>query len=62
MKFKEYKDSKKAEHLGTNPSVYQNREEVSAFEQKPITTDDFPKEEEERIAEKMKKEREKDAS
>ena len=30
--FKEYKDKKKAEHFGKDPTIYKNREEISVFE------------------------------
>ena len=58
INFKEYKD-KKSEQFGKDLSAYKNREDISSFEQKPISVDDFPKEEEERLAEKMERKKRK---
>ena len=52
IKFKEQKYKKKPnEHLGKDPSIYKNREEIFKFEQKPVNTADFT-EEERKFAEK----------
>ena len=58
INFKEYKD-KKSEQFGKDLNAYKNREDISSFEQKPISVDDFPKEEEERLAEKMERKKRK---
>ena len=56
--FKEYKDKKK-ENVGTDLKSYKNREKISFEERKPISIDDFTKEEEERILKKIKSRKQK---
>ena len=56
--FKEYKDKKK-ENVGIDPKSYENREKISFEERKPISIDDFTKEEEERILKKIKSRKQK---
>ena len=50
--FKEYKD-KKDQELGKDLEVYENREEINFEEQKPILNDDFTKEEEDELKQKV---------
>ena len=45
IKFKEYKDKRKSEHYGKDPSAYKKREKFFCFEQKPVEIADFTKEE-----------------
>ena len=51
--FKEYKDRIKAESLGKNAKIYEERENLNEFEQKPIKIDDFTEEEEKKINKKL---------
>ena len=58
IKFKEYKN-KKSEQFGKDPNAYKNREDISPFEQKPISVDVFTKEDEEKLAEKIERRKQK---